>query len=102
MMTPQTDATYPLGGHFSVEVQSDGSVGKVRRFMNSCIAMGTSDAPKGGKPVAFVITHLLDPTPTEIHVFTSLASKMPIYVSTSETRVWEVDGNSISAVNRKK
>jgi hypothetical protein len=101
IMTPQTDATYPLGGHYSVEVQSDGSVGKVRRFMNSCIAMGTNDVPKGGKPVGFVITHLLDPTPTEIHVFTSLASKMPIFVSTSGSRLWEVDGNRITTVNAK-
>ncbi len=101
LMTPQTDLTsYPLGGHYSVEVRQDGSVGNVRRFTNSCIAMPFDQIPKGGKPLAFTITHLLDPTPTEIHVFTSLASKMPIFVGTNE-RIWAVEGNRISSVERK-
>jgi hypothetical protein len=99
LMTPQTDLrAYPLGGHFSVEVGQDGSVGKVRRFTNTCIDMTLDQASKGAKPVGFGITHLLDPTPTEIHVFTSLASGMPIYVGTSNKRIWAVEGSSVRTI----
>lgn len=98
LMTPQTDLKeYPLGGHFSVEVAQDGSVGKVRQFTNSCIDMALDDVPSGAKPVGFGITHLLDPTPTEIHIFTSLATKMPIYVGTKK-RTWVVDGSSVRSI----
>jgi len=98
LMTPQTNLRkYPLGGHFSVEVGPDGSVGQVRRFTNTCIDMTLDQAPKGGKPVGFGITHLLDPTPTEIHVFTSLASKMPIYVGTKK-RTWVVEGGRVRSI----
>jgi len=102
LMTPQTALKiYPLGGHFSVEVGQDGSVGKVRRFTNTCIGVPLNQVPKDGKPVGFAITHLLDPTPTEIHVFTSLASKMPIYVGTKNERIWAVEGSRIRSVDSK-
>ena len=103
LMTPQTNLrAYPLGGHFSVEVGHDGSIGKVRRFTNTCIDMPLNQAPKGAQPVGFWITHLLDSTPTEMHVFTSLASKLPIYVGTSDGRVWAVEGSSVRTVNPNK
>jgi hypothetical protein len=106
LMTPQTDLkSYPLGGHYSVEVRSDGTTGKVRHFTNSCINMPMDQLPSGTKPAAFVITHLLDATPTEIHVFTSLASKVPLIVVTNpDAQMWSVDGNRIAqqgSVNRK-
>lgn len=97
LMTPQTDLrSYPLGGHYSVEVGRDGTVGKVRHFTNSCIAMPLAKMPKGAEPRAFVITHLLDSTPTEIHVFTSLASKIPLVVVTHpDGLMWSVEGNRV-------
>lgn len=103
LMTPQTDLkTYPLGGHFSVEVGQDGSVGTVRRFTKSCIDMPLNQVPKGGKPIGFWIIHLLDPTPTEIHVFTSLATKLPIYVGTRNKRIWAVEGSRVRSIDSKK
>jgi len=98
LMTPQTDLkSYPLGGHFSVEISQDGAVGKVRHFTKSCISMPLNQVPKGAEPRAFVITHLLDSTPTEIHVFTSLASKVPLVVVTSpDGRMWSVEGSRIT------
>lgn len=103
MMTPQVDLkAYPLGGHYSVEVNPDGSVGKVRRFTNGCIDMKQDQAPKGAKPAAFFVTHLLDPTPTEIHVFTSLASGLPIIVGTSNKWIWAVDGSNVRTVDKMK
>jgi len=99
LMTPQINPnTFPLGGHYSVEVHSDGSTGQVRRFTNSCVDMPRNQRPEG-EPAPFVITHLLDPTPTEIHVFTSLASNVPLVVLTHPRgRMWVVDGNSVRSV----
>lgn len=100
LMTPQVDLkVFPLGGHYSVEVGEDGSVGNVRRFTNSCIDMSLDQVPNGGKPRIFTITHLLDPTPTEIHVFTALASKIPIMVLTNpKGPLWVVEGNWVQSV----
>ena len=39
-----------------------------------------------GKECVAYVTHLLDPVPTEIHVFTALASGLPVAVGTGEKR----------------
>ena len=44
--------------------------------------------------MAFMLTHLLDPTPTEIHVFLSRCTASPLYVMT-EAGNWLVDGAEI-------
>jgi hypothetical protein len=88
----------PLGGHYSVTVSADGRVGPIRKFTNGCVNLPLNVKDKnGGKLVAGNITHLLDPTPTEIHVFSSLTSHLPIYVLTVENkRIWKVDGATIT------
>ena len=53
-----------------------------------------------GRPEALVVTHFLDPTPTEIHVFSSLAAQVPIYVATTQNKhVWSVEGSKIRIVS---
>lgn len=99
-LTPQTRDAIALGGHFSVEVRADGRAGPIRKFAKSCIAMPLA-APRGGKAVAMVVSHLLDPIPTEIHVFSSLAARKPVYVMIDE-RVWTVTGNRIGLMDARK
>jgi hypothetical protein len=36
------------------------------------------------------ITHLLDPVPTEIHVFTAFGSGLPLYVGVRDGRLYSV------------
>jgi hypothetical protein len=97
LMTPRTEADkLPFGGHFSVEVFADGRTGPVRKFTNTCLNLPTR--PPGGDgstPAGLFVTHLLDPTPTEIHVFNSLAMKLPVLVGTSNRIVWAVEGSGI-------
>lgn len=77
-MTPQVNAnSLPFGGHYLFEVAQDGTVSGPRRFTRSCIELSTA-LPK--KVVALVISHLLDPVPTEIHVFSQLAAKVSVMV----------------------
>jgi hypothetical protein len=101
LMTPRIDMNLvPLGGHFSVEIGADGKAGAVRRFMNTCFDMPLVNKPQGG---LLAITHLLDPTPTEIHVFSSLTAKVPMVVMTSpDGPMWLVDGNQIQTLPTPK
>lgn len=90
-LTPQTEINaFPGGGHYRVEVTADDRASTPRAFAKSCIMLSK---PTGKKlPEALGVTHLLDPTPTEVHVFTMLAAKIPLYVMTSGARrIWVVE-----------
>lgn len=86
----------PIGGTYRVETSSANVVGQ-RGFTRTCIALQTDP-----RAVGLMITHLLDPIPTEAHVFWSLWAKKPIYVATPPNgTVWAVEGNRIRLVERK-
>ncbi len=89
-LTPQTATdSIPFGGHYLVEVDANGATRPVRRFTNSCISVPTRQ-PDGAKSVALVISHLLDPVPTEIHGFSAMAARVPVFVATRDKRTWRV------------
>jgi hypothetical protein len=102
LLTPQTDeSVIPFGGHYRIAVTPEGSVGEIRPFTNSCIAM-RRDGDWKATPSALVISHLLDPVPTEIHVFSSLAARLPLYVATVKNgRVWAIERGRIRLVKDK-
>lgn len=103
VLTPQPDMnTIPFGGHYRISVGADGKVGEVRPFTNSCIAVPRNPPAAGGTPAAVVITHLLDPVPTEIHVFSSLVARVPVLVGTKDGRVWGVAGSTIRLLTQVK
>lgn len=100
VLTPQTQTgVYPAGGHSRATLSPTGEVLSQRAFTNGCIEL--SDRPEGsGAPAALVITHLLDPIPTEIHVFLSIWIGLPVFVGTRDPhRVWEVGGDTIHLVD---
>jgi hypothetical protein len=102
VLTPQPDMnTIPFGGHYRIAVGPDGKAGEIRAFTNSCIAMPRKP-PGGHAPVGLFITHLLDPMPTEIHVFSSLVAGVPVYVGTSDRRIWAVSGATIRPMGEIK
>ena len=80
----------PFGGHFRFEVV-DGKVVDHRAFTNSCLTMPLQ-SPEEGAPAGLMVSHILDETPTEIHVFSTYVAGLPIYVSTvSNDRVWVIE-----------
>jgi hypothetical protein len=87
LLTPQTKTgSIPLGGHYRAEVK-DGKLVSERAFSKACL-----DMPIEQKAEALVVSHLLDPTPTEIHVFSVFAAKKPIYVITvTNDRIWAAE-----------
>lgn len=84
----------PLGGAWRVEVH-DGQAGARRAFTQSCIALDND----GQDDDAFVVTHLLDPIPTEIHVFWSLWAGKPMYVGTGP-KLWAIEQGHIRAADQ--
>ena len=95
-LTPQEERyEIPFGGHHLIEVDGAGKAGKPRSFTNTCLAL---PLPRPGEkaPVALMVSHLLDPTPTEIHVFSSLASGYPVGVGTSKNgKLWMAAGSGV-------
>lgn len=87
---------YPAGGHFRLVLAPDGKLVSSRKFTNSCLEL--SGAPgSGGPAAALVVTHLLYPMPTEIHVFIALSAGVPLYVGAGD-RVWSVTGEAITLI----
>ena len=97
LLSAQQDAdTYPVGGHYRVIVGPDDKALGSRPYSVSCLNMARPTLPAGATPVGVMVNHLLDPAPTEIHVFTSYAMRMPLFVSTRNARVWKVEDAKIT------
>ena len=98
MLPGTTDASsIPFGGAYRVETDWKGSrVLSKRAFSKSCLQM-----PVRSDLESLVVTHLLDPHPTEIHVFLSLLAHKRIFVGTAENEfLWAVQDGKILFVER--
>lgn len=82
-------------------VGPDGTVSGSRPYSVSCLNMARPNLPAGATPVGVMVNHLLDPAPTEIHVFTSYSMRMPLFVSTRDARTWKVEGAKITPFDPK-
>jgi hypothetical protein len=94
---------YPLGGHYLATVAPDGSIASTRSFTNRCLDVdaGAPATQLAGAPAPqpIAVTHLLDPLPTEIHVFLSLWMNRPLLVATGNPeRLWTVARGRIGLV----
>ena len=100
-LTPQTVTdSFPFGGHYKVVISSANAVVSARKFSNSCITLAKPRATAGKTPEAMFLTHLLDPSPTEIHVFEQFPIGMPLYVGIATPRsIWKVENGKITAAD---
>lgn len=100
VLTPQTQSgIFPFGGHSRATFSAAGALLSQRQFTNSCLNLSNQaapDKPREERLVGLVVTHLRDPIPTEIHVFMSIWTELPVTVSTAAPhRVWQVTGDRI-------
>ncbi|UZK64800.1 hypothetical protein [Sphingomonas sp. M1-B02] len=96
MLTPQSALeSFPFGGHYRIEVGPDSSAPTIRGFANSCLEMQRPTAAQR-RGIMFV-SHVLDPIPTEIHVFSALAARVQLVVGTSDKRLWSISDKGIKA-----
>jgi hypothetical protein len=105
ILTPQPKAdTYSFGGHSRFDVK-DGVIVGQRKFANTCLTMSKKDGKAVSEETAsFFVTHVLDDTPTEIHVFTMLTALVPIVVMTTQSNLaWSIgrkNGDVVFEVDR--
>jgi hypothetical protein len=96
-LTPQTESgSFPFGGHYEIDIAADGHAAAERGFTRSCITMTKPPAEPAGKPAAMFFTHLLDPQPTEIHVFMQFGTAVPLFVMAQGSQtLWKVENGLI-------
>ena len=97
LLTPQVKAgEYPFGGHYLITVGADGKIVATRPFMKSCM---TQALPPNA--VAAMVSHLLDPAPTEIHAWLARWMGKSVYVMVVEPeQLWEVTADGIRKVDK--
>lgn len=100
-LTPQTEAeSFPFGGHYEVDITVDGRTAATRAFTRSCITMTKPSPGTGPAPALMFLTHLLDPHPTEIHVFQQYYVGVPLVVGIPDPRsFWKVEGGTVEDVS---
>lgn len=75
----------PVGGYHRFQIDASGTrVIATRAFSRGCLDIEDEgdDSPRG-RPVMTMVSHSLDPSPTEVHVFTSYHLRVPTAVMTS-------------------
>lgn len=99
IMTPQMENdVYPMGGHYRVDVDAAGKVRTTRPFMKSCFPLPYGQTRGSDQQVAAVLSHLLDPQPTEIHLFASYHLSVPLYVVTVDNgMIWVIANGRVQS-----
>lgn len=87
----------PIGGSYRFETK-DGAVVAQRAFTRTCITLQRNSGEGG----IMMITHLLDPVPTEAHVFWSLWAGKPMMVATPpHGTIWGIENGRIELIERR-
>lgn len=87
----------PLGGSYRFDVNVESESFRSRPYTKTCIQL---DSPP--EAVALMTSHLLDPVPTEVHVFWSIWSKKPMYIVTIENgSMWSIEGAKVNLKKRR-
>lgn len=80
----------PLGGSYRFDIK-DGKVAAQHAYTRSCIKLDNDP-----RSVAMMVTHLMDPLPTDVHVFLNLWARKALYVMTPSNGVlWSVENGKI-------
>lgn len=99
----EREHVYPLGGYHLFRFEADGkTVAESRKFTNGCIEHDETsrELPDGSKAIGAMFTHLLDPQPTEVHVFVSIYAKLPLTIVTADNKsMWRVHKGKIEFLN---
>ena len=89
------NGTFPAGGHYLYVFDAAGKLASKRPFSKSCVLIDWRDQPPKAEGAG--LSHLLDPQPTEIHVFVSLNMPGKLFViTTSNNDLWLIDHGHIA------
>ncbi|NOT87437.1 MAG: hypothetical protein HOP03_04560 [Lysobacter sp.] len=97
---------YPLGGYHLYRFDSSGrDILSSRKFTNGCLDLDESAAASkksddGFEPIGMMFSHLLDPQPTEVHVFISLYAKRPFAITTIDNdTLWMIERGRVGVID---
>jgi hypothetical protein len=91
--------TVVLGKHVRVVIGGDGVVRSVKALSNGVLEVPTREGEK--RPVSLFVSEVVDDYPLEIHVFASMSSHLPLYV-TNARGLWFVDGDQITFLGKQQ
>lgn len=104
LLPATTDAVrVPLGGAHRLELDATGQhLISERSFTRSCVVLGDPTGDPKRRPTMLAVTHLMDPVPTEIHVFWNLWAGIPLDILiTSNGTIWNISKGHITLVQRR-
>ena len=85
---------FPAGGHYRYVFGPDGKLLSSRAFTKGCVNVDVKAVPKNAS--GFGVTHMLDPQPTEIHVFVSYNTPVKLFVIIDGSKdLWEVNKGKV-------
>jgi hypothetical protein len=80
---------FPAGGHYRYIIGADGKLLSSRAFTKGCVNIDAKAVPKNA--AGYAVSHILDPQPTEIHVFVSYNTPVKLFVIIEGSKdLWEV------------
>lgn len=85
---------FPAGGHYRYVVGADGKLLSSRAFTKGCVNVDARNVPKTA--AGYGVSHILDPQPTEIHVFVSYNTTVKLFVVIEGSKdLWEVNKGKV-------
>tara|TARA_R110002020_G_scaffold21373_43_gene72478 strand:+ start:2082 stop:2921 length:840 start_codon:yes stop_codon:yes gene_type:complete len=98
LLPPQVrEGVFPMGGFHWFQYDKDAKLTGQYAHTRSCIEQDTRQAP-GTAVNAAMVSHITSERPNEFHVFMNLSYGLPIYVATSDGKLWKVEQGEISFV----
>ena len=102
LLPPQVkEGVFPLGGFHRFSYDAQGEFVAQYSHTRSCLSHDGGDLPKGAESAAIMVTHITSPLPNEMHVFMNLAYGLPVFVATTDQRLWKVESGRIQPINRE-
>ena len=89
IMSPSVTAgVFPLGGHYRFDIDGAGKVASWRPFLKSCMMIDSRPDEEMKEKAFFVVSHLLDPQPTEIHYFVRYNVPIDMGIIMADEDIW--------------
>lgn len=91
-----------FGGHYRFQTNADGTaITGFNKYTNSCLTLPRHPPERPGEQIAgLVVSQVVTPYPTEIHVWNSLLVDYHLYVVTIQNKaIWRVSRGNIQFLN---
>lgn len=88
MSSAVTAGVFPLGGHYRFDIDPAGKVVRWRPFLKTCMMIDTRPDEKMQRKAFFMVSHLLDPQPNEVHYFVRYNLPIDMGIIMDDKDIW--------------